>query len=284
MLGPRRRPVVSNATRTQQKEGSHTIGGDTSTAPNSAATKLTNKDGQRNGRMLATCTNGSDGSNEQQKRRRKRYAWMDSGDESGAGSGSESGGGEESPMRAPAGRNTPEPCEADGDARPLQTRVAEVRAFADMVRLAPDLRRRAPRMLPSELAAAVMAAARVRFYDAEVFDGALIPAVRRHLHRSASSFSADDAVDLLTGLADLNAYDRAIFSKVVEAFAEKEQELEDATRCGRLLSAFRAVGHKDDKDFMEYLVQRDKAERYAERLRQQQAQTGPQIYYGGLRK
>lgn len=226
---------------------------------------------------------------------------MDSGDESVAGdSGEDSGGGVAALVvkdggqpaltgsrQSRVGAQREEPAEetpATQDQRPLSARVAEVRTFSDMLRLAPSLQNRAPRMPPKELAAVVTAAARVRFYDAEVFQHGLLPTARRHLQRSKGSFGVDEAVDLITGLAELNVYDKPIFSKVVEVFAERKQELEDPVRRVRLLAAFRAVDHQGDKDFIDYLAQREKAERYEQRLRELQGQSGPQIYYGGLRK
>lgn len=167
----------------------------------------------------------------------------------------------------------------------MTAKVAEVHAFADMVRLAPDILRRASRMPPKELSAVISAAARVKFYDADAFQGGLLPAARRHLQRSTSSFTADEAVDLIAGLAELNVYDQAIFSKVVEVFAgTRRSELEDPARRGRLLAAFKTVGHSGDEDFVEYLTRRNKLERYDSLLRASQGSNGPQIYYGGLRK
>jgi len=226
---------------------------------------------------------------------------MDSDDESVAGdSGEEAGSGaaalaaEDGKRGSPRGSKGRRPdarreeiaeeAPAVQDHRPLPARVAEVRTFSDMLRLAPALQSRAPRMPPKELAAVVTAAARVRFYDAEVFQSGLLPTARRHLQRSKVSFGVDEAVDLITGLAELNVYDQPIFSKVVEVFAERKQDLEDPVRRVKLLTAFRAVGHQGDKDFIDYLAQREKAERYEQRLREMQGQSGPQIYYGGLRK
>lgn len=171
------------------------------------------------------------------------------------------------------------------DERTLPTKVAEVKVFADMVRLAPAIQRRAPRMPPKEISAVVTAAARVKFYDADAFQAGLLPAAKRHLQRSTSSFTADEAVDFIAGLAELNVYDKAIFSKVVEAFAgTRRNDLEDPSRRGRLLAAFKAVGHSGDEDFVSYLTQRSKLDRYDSLLRESQGSQGPQIYYGGLRK
>lgn len=217
--------------------------------------------------------------------RRKRYEWMDSGDESIS---DEEERRQRSSRLGPNGTTTysGERSEDRGeDQRRLSVRIAEVRAFSDMLRLAPELQSRAPRMAPRELVAAVVAAARVRFYDAEVFQRGLLPAARRQLQGNrGSSLHADQAVDLICGLAELNVYDEAIFSRVVEVFAERKQDLEDSTRQGRLLAAFKKMGHQGDKDFLDYLAQRVKDGRYEQHLRELQAQSGPQIYYGGLRK
>jgi len=191
---------------------------------------------------------------------------MDSGDDSTAGASDDE-----------------EPAE-QADKRPLSARIAGVHAFSDMLRLAPTLQGRASQMPPKDLAAAVTAAARVKFYDAEVFQSGMLPAVRRHLVRSRTAFCADEAADLICGLAELNVYDQVIFSQVAGLFADRKHELEDPSRRGRLLAAFKKTGHQGDEDFIDYLAQRVKAERYEQHLREIQGQSGPQIYYGGLRK
>jgi len=236
-------------------------------------------------RSPAAASDGGGSCSRPSTARRKRYEWMDSGDEASSDE-------EERRQRSsrPASNGTAagggEPSEDRGeDQRRLSVRIADVRAFSDMLRLAPELQIRAPRMAPRELVAAVAAAARVRFYDAEVFQRGLLPAARRQLQSNrCSSLHADQAVDLICGLAELNVYDEAIFSRVVEVFAERKQDLEDPTRQGRLLAAFKKMGHQGDKDFLDYLAQRVKAGRYEQHLREIAQQSGPQIYYGGLRK
>lgn len=209
-------------------------------------------------------------------------------------SGDESEGSEEEPRRgrraAHARSRPPKESRKDDsagepvDRRPLLARVNEVRAFSDILRLAPTLKSRSGQMQPKELAAAVTAAARVKFYDADVFQSGVLPAIRRYLVRSRTSFTADEATDILFGLGELNVYDEAIFGRVVESFAERKQELEDPVRRGRLLAALKKTGHKGDKELVDYLAQRAKAERYDAHLKEMNANSGPQIYYGGLRK
>lgn len=269
--------------------------------------------GRHRGNSATTASaSGARASQQAEKLAKKRYAWMDSDDENSAeGSESEASGeggrsgkthhekirlemgvatAKASATRAGSSRSKSQPVRSRArqdasDDRALPMKVAEVRAFADMVRLAPDIQRRAARMAPKELAAVVSAASRVKFYDADAFQAGLLPAAKRHLHRSTSSFTADEAVDFIAGLAELNVYDKAIFSKVVEMFAgTRRGELEDHVRRGRLLAAFKAVGHSGDEDFVEYLTRRNKLERYDNLLRESQGSSGPQIYYGGLRK
>uniref|UniRef100_A0A7S1A372 Uncharacterized protein n=1 Tax=Noctiluca scintillans TaxID=2966 RepID=A0A7S1A372_NOCSC len=277
MLGPRRRGVHAHTGKQQQQHQQQ---------PQAEQRSQSEVEERRSLSGSRARSEASPGRKKPGKR--KAFAWMDSGDESGGGSDSS----EQVKDREKQVKDRAAACsedrwkvsQRDRDARPLLARVAEVETFSDMVRLAPELQRRAPRMLPAELAAAVTAAARVKFYDAEAFQSGLLPTARRHLQRTSSSFTTDEAVDLVSGLAALNVYDKPIFSKVVEAFVEKRAELEDGTRRVRLLTAFRAVKHEDDKDFIAYLVQREKTERYEQRLLEQQGLAGPQIYYGGLRK
>jgi len=212
---------------------------------------------------------------------------MDSGDESGEGAASDSSGASgrrSSGSRQSAKRGDKKRNKEEADDRPLPERLADVRALSDMVRLAQILQRQASRMAPKEIVAVVTAAARVKFYDYDVFQSGLLPASRRHLQRHNGAFAPDDAVSLVSGLADLNVYDKVIFSKIVEGFAQRKQDLEDMTRRGRLLASYKKAGHEGDKDFMEYLTTRQKEENYQKKMQEAAREAGPLIYYGGLRK
>lgn len=208
--------------------------------------------------------------------RKRRYAWMDSGDEA---SSDEDGSEEEQDsggQRAPQQEARPEDRgvmpEASCSSRRADERsaqkakrdsdeelsVTEVSTFNQMLRLAPRLRRTIGAMRPAYLVEVIAAAARVRFYDVEFFDE-LLPEVRSRLRRRASNFTAHDMVECTASLHELNAYDAAIFSAVARELRSRLHELDTMQR-RKLLAIFKSCNHHGDADFIAALVQREKHE------------------------
>lgn len=148
----------------------------------------------------------------------------------------------------------------------LPATVGEVNNFPQMVRIAPSLQRRAATMSAAELVAVCAAAARVKFYDAALF-GAVTAGLRRQLARSTANsgrgLKTGELVVVLGSLAELNAYDREIFSTAARAFAGSGVvEGLDAAQRQQLLSSFKAVKHEGDEDLVNHLVRKTKEERY----------------------
>jgi len=143
--------------------------------------------------------------------------------------------------------------------------LADVWSFSQMVRLAPQLHSKAPRMQASELAALCEAAARVKFFDAALFE-VVTQALRKNLDRpNAGGLGAEELTTVVAGLADLNVYDKDLFSKAARALAAGgAAERLDAGRRRQLLESFRAVKHKGDEAFLEALSQRVRSEKYEE--------------------
>lgn len=183
---------------------------------------------------------------------------MDSGDdasERSAGSGASPGSRASSSRRSP-GRAS----------EALPASVGEVQNFPQMVRMAPSLQRRAATMSAAELVAVCAAAARVKFYDAALF-GAVTAGLRRQLARSSANSGRGlrngELIVVLSSLAELNAYDREIFSTAARAFAGSGVvEGLDAAQRQTLLSSFKAVKHEGDDELVNHLVQKTKQERY----------------------
>mmetsp|Transcript_24837 Transcript_24837/g.45583 ORF Transcript_24837/g.45583 Transcript_24837/m.45583 type:complete len:282 (-) Transcript_24837:35-880(-) len=281
MLGPRRNPIVVRPARassnkddvpSKEKDGEK---GKESKKQSASGGKRTRKSRSRS----RGSSSGASRQREPEKaKKQKAYAWMDSEEESG-GSGN-SGGSRKKKAAPKASKEEQEP----RDNRPLLVKLGEVRTFSDMVRISPTLQQRASRLQPAEVSAAVAAAGRVKFYDADVFQSGLLPSAKRHLNKKEESFSIDEVVELVHGLAEMNVYDKEIFSKVVDIFVAKKESLEESGRRHKLLAAFRKVKHTSDSDFIEYLMRREKDELYQQRLLETQGANGPQIYYGGLRK
>lgn len=142
---------------------------------------------------------------------------------------------------------------------PLPTSYADVETLSQLLRMAPALQEKARRMSLGDLAAACEAAARVRFYDAAVF-GAVKAAVRGHL-RGRGSFQAGHIASIVTSLAELNAYDRELFSAAARTLEHGTGLLEGLSR-RRILDAFRKVKHDSDQEFLSNLGRQEKAARY----------------------
>jgi len=168
-------------------------------------------------------------------------------------------------------RGSPPAARAAGSSRPSREAARqslplpqEVRSFSEMVRLAPDVERRASGMAAGELAAVCAAAARVKFYDAAMF-AAVTSRLRRLLTRPGrgQSLASGELVAVLGGLAELNAYDRELFAA---AMGELERvnavDSLDGEQRKRLLGALRSSGHDSGGAFVERLAQREKRERY----------------------
>lgn len=284
MLGPRRKPIATPAVGSKSRgAGSKDAARKRSRSRRRRSRSRRRRSSEASEDKKPKAADRRKPKSEKKEKKEKAYAWMDSGDESGDGAASDSSGAKKRSRSRDRSEHREKRDKVEADERPLPEKLADVRALSDMVRLAQTLQRSASRMQPKEIVAVVTAAAKVKFYDGDVFQSGLLPAARRHLQRSNGSFSPDEAVDLVSGLADLNVYDKVIFSKIVERFAERKQDLEDLTRRGRLLASYKKAGHEGDKDFMEYLTQRQKEENYRQRLAEQQV-AGPLIYYGGLRK
>lgn len=158
--------------------------------------------------------------------------------------------------------------EASDHQGPLPASAAEVSSFSEMVRMAPELQRRAKRgSLPAkELAAVCAAAARVRFYDAELL-AAVTSEVSRLLARRGSSpaLGVAEIVEVLAGLAQLNAYDQKLFSSAAAHLAALgvSANLSSAQR-KMLLEAFQSTKHQGDEAFIEALAEQRRSERYEE--------------------
>merc|ERR1711972_724780 len=144
--------------------------------------------------------------------------------------------------------------------------VSEINTFSQMIRMVDRLKARVPEMAPEDLVQSLAAAARVKFYDASFLQDLLIPRVRFNLGDSTkrSPFLAGDLVTILCALADLNCYDKDIFTKIVHELARKRTaELQPADR-PRILSAVKAVKYEstEDQEFLDFLAQKEKSQRY----------------------
>lgn len=147
-------------------------------------------------------------------------------------------------------------------APPLPASAADVQSFSEMVRLAPSLQRRAQHMDAAEVASVCAASARVRFYDAGLLQ-AVAGRLRRLLARKCSGFTAGLLVTVLGGLADLNTYDREVFTAALGVLSAKGVvDGLDKDQRKQLLAALRSVKHEGDDDFVEALARREKSERY----------------------
>lgn len=178
----------------------------------------------------------------QRTRKKKEFAWMDSEDD---GSGDESSGG------SSGSREIPPPSSA-----------SEVQTLSQMMRMAPMLKRSARDLLMTELSAVCQAASRVKFYDAGIFE-AVVAAVRKHL-RSPGPLNPDEVVDVVTGLADVNAYDKDLFEAALQAMEKTPGKLTQLAQPlrKRVLDAYAKVNHGKNLPFLKHLMQLERDSRY----------------------
>jgi len=144
----------------------------------------------------------------------------------------------------------------------LPASASEVQSFSEMVRMAPGLRRQAGVLSAKELVAVCVAAARVRFYDAELLK-AVTGQLRKRLDGRGGGLGPPEIVSVLGGLAELNAYDRGIFSAAARQLGAEGASLGlDCAQRKLLLESFRRVKHVGDEAFLAQLAQTVSSERY----------------------
>lgn len=185
-------------------------------------------------------------SSSKRRRKEKAFAWMDSEDECSAEASS--------PSRQ-AGDSDDQREEQETEPKS----VAQVRTLSQMVRMAPQLQRRARSLPLRELADICLAAARVRFYDPSVFGSVTAAALRHLLGKRACEPS--EVVDVVVGLADMNAYDRGLFEAAAQALAYHGGELNSELRA-RLLKALRDTKHESAVPAIKVLAQKEAEARY----------------------
>eukprot|EP00928_Gymnodinium_smaydae_P093762 TRINITY_DN7806_c1_g3_i1.p1 TRINITY_DN7806_c1_g3~~TRINITY_DN7806_c1_g3_i1.p1 ORF type:complete len:368 (+),score=94.34 TRINITY_DN7806_c1_g3_i1:93-1106(+) len=193
------------------------------------------------------------------QRKEKRYAWMDSDD-----SGNESNGSSHERSRSPARGNSSKKSGADADEEdglpPLPASAAGVRSFSEMVRMAPELQRKAHRMKTAELSDVCAAAARVKFYDRDLLE-AVTAQLRQRLRSRDDGLGPETLILVLSSLADLNAYDQRLFASAAKTLEASIDRLDTDQTC-QLLNSFRAVKHAGDEEFVSALQLKAKNERY----------------------
>merc|ERR1712019_256323 len=103
------------------------------------------------------------------------------------------------------------------------------------------------------------AAARVKYYEASMF-GDVTSAIKVHL-RSRNLCSPEDIADIVTGLADINAYNQDLFELAIRALSHSGSQLERTVR-RKIVEAFKKVNHQTDLPILRVLAQQEKAARY----------------------
>jgi len=191
------------------------------------------------------------------KRSRKRFAWMDSEDDDGEGdedddkvSEASSASSKGSDRRGASSSGPPPPATPE-----------EVQTLSQMTRYMASLPRAKVLRLPiAELAAICQAAARTHYYEGSVF-GDVTSAIKVHL-RGRAMIRPVDIADVVTGLADLNAYEQELFELACRALNIQTCTNLDRPIRKRLLDAFKKVNHKTNLPILEALSMQEKAARY----------------------
>jgi len=199
-------------------------------------------------------------------KKKKEFAWMDSDEEDGEGSGQAQEGDkdgegsgqtqEHDKAAAESGGQGPkkageEQGDSDENVEVTVEVLNEVQSFGRMMLMAPSLRKwlQSGRREPADAVAACLALARTRFFDADLLED--LYAVLRKLLRSERLDNAQTHGVILC-LKELNVYDKAVFSAIARAFKAKTGTL-DASARALWLDIFRGYGHEVEKDFLQLL-------------------------------
>lgn len=189
---------------------------------------------------------GGDDRGSAKRRREKEFAWMDSEDESGGEAGSDAS--PSSPSRKVA-----RPSGEDGDdkaqAEAVNVKLEEVQTFAAFVRITPALTRDVANLSADQLAALCATAARLRYFDGDLFREVYKALVR---HFAGGEVDSRAATDIAQHLADLNAYDEQVFSAAIASMAPRIEQLHKELRL-RWLSILEQVRHTSSPSFVEAL-------------------------------
>lgn len=178
----------------------------------------------------------------------KPYAWMDSDDEENDEGHGSSAGSPKAAARSNASGSAAEE-EEDVDKPPPTAAALEALTFPELLSSSRHLRRCAPQLGSEELTALCQSAARLRFFDGELFQ-ALKDRIRAALRNGELDVGQMTAV--ATALLELNAYDPAVFGAAAAALLPQIKNLSKGQRLEwiRLLAA---AGHKGDDAFQEEL-------------------------------
>mmetsp|Transcript_111993 Transcript_111993/g.321824 ORF Transcript_111993/g.321824 Transcript_111993/m.321824 type:complete len:503 (+) Transcript_111993:117-1625(+) len=179
------------------------------------------------------------------KRQKKAFAWMDSGDEGGSdGSAEEECGvgldvGAEEPVAPLLAHGQVRPCENDDESGaesnagnrlmeedPL-SQLDNVKTFAQFMRLSPKLQILAAVMAPQHFVTLCRIAARVKYFDKDVFTE-----VFKHLTPQIkdNAFSTEQLKDVVTCLIELNACDGSLLAAVSTSVMPRIAEIDKSTR------------------------------------------------------
>eukprot|EP00930_Biecheleria_cincta_P050650 TRINITY_DN35835_c0_g1_i1.p1 TRINITY_DN35835_c0_g1~~TRINITY_DN35835_c0_g1_i1.p1 ORF type:complete len:319 (-),score=53.18 TRINITY_DN35835_c0_g1_i1:84-1040(-) len=188
----------------------------------------------------------------------KEFAWMDSeDDESG---GERASGSAEAPHSPKRGDDSEKRGASDPDE---SIPASEIQSFGQMIKMAPKFQSKLKTMQMPELAAVCQAAARVKFYDSGFFES-VTAAAKRHLSgKGRQKQKPADIVDILDGLAGINACDKPLFELMVQALEDCPQDQIDASLRKRILKAVTASGHKSEHEWLKSLATKEAEERYS---------------------
>lgn len=204
------------------------------------------------------------------KRRKKEFAWMDSDNEA-SGSDEEQ---EEAPPKeerkqsdrkedSDVEERRRETSDSEEPAQSVPNCAAEVQSLGQMMRLMESWQRQRGRILRlpmAELSQVCQACARVKYFDSQSFAD-IIAAVKVHL-RSYVQLKADDVGGVLSGLADVNAYDKEVFDLAASAMNRTAGHLQRPAR-KVILDAFKKVNHRSNS--LREMSEHEAKARYDER-------------------
>eukprot|EP00747_Dinoflagellata_sp_TGD_P028078 gnl/TRDRNA2_/TRDRNA2_133023_c0_seq2.p1 gnl/TRDRNA2_/TRDRNA2_133023_c0~~gnl/TRDRNA2_/TRDRNA2_133023_c0_seq2.p1 ORF type:complete len:215 (-),score=46.28 gnl/TRDRNA2_/TRDRNA2_133023_c0_seq2:67-711(-) len=161
---------------------------------------------------------------------------MDSGDEDENASGKAE--------VAAAGSSSPEK-ESEEVALQLPESMRDISSFGHFLQLTPALRNAAAELTAQQLTELCEAAARIKFFDGELFDDVFVN-IRKRLRKA--EFNVAQVTLVVASLVDLNACDSSIFSAAAPAIMPHISTMSKAQRL-QWLKLLAAAKHPCDEEF-----------------------------------
>eukprot|EP00929_Paragymnodinium_shiwhaense_P008906 TRINITY_DN112896_c0_g1_i1.p1 TRINITY_DN112896_c0_g1~~TRINITY_DN112896_c0_g1_i1.p1 ORF type:complete len:336 (+),score=85.65 TRINITY_DN112896_c0_g1_i1:161-1168(+) len=197
----------------------------------------------------------------------KEFAWMDSGDESSAGSPRDKQkrnsskskktkkASEKRKARSRSRSRSRSGSSCSSDAAPTVP-IAQIDTLGQMARAATSLQKRLEKgeLRPRELVEVVQALARSKYFNGELFS-ALADELRRAVEARRRDLGVQEILDVVFKLADLNAYNERLFEAACVALTSEMPAVPESER-QKLEATLKRFSHRPGDEFIAALRSR----------------------------